>query len=202
MTKDELIKHFRQLWSSNYRNEISDEERLEDWKKFVWNENFQSEDKQRQNIRKLFPKEKTLCFPLWIMGRLKEAMDQYVKGQWSSSIALCGMIVEFLINSMLKAYKKQANREFPNRELPNNLAGGLLLLYCIKILDKEDFEKLDEVRKLRNNYIHLKKLSKNEQEKQKEDNLKALENLIYYFDIQNISEYSDYLRYLSEESRE
>lgn len=202
MTKDELIKHFRQLYSLHYPNEISDEERLDHWKNFVWNENFQSEDKQRQNIRKLFPKEKTLCFPLWIMDRLKEAMDQYVKGQWSSSIALCGMIVEFLMNSMLEAYKKQANREFPNRELPNNLAGGLLLLYCIKILDKEDFEKLDEVRKLRNNYIHLKKLSKNEQEKQKEDNFKALENLIYYFDIENISKYSDYLRYLLEESME
>jgi hypothetical protein len=58
------------------------------------------------------------------------------------------------------------------------------------------------VRKLRNNYIHLKKLSKNEQEKQKEDNFKALENLIYYFDIENISKYSDYLRYLLEESME
>ena len=195
------IKHFERLWGMNLIN--LSKKSLEDWNKFVLNENFQDREKQQRNIHAL-PDKKELLLPHWIMDRLKEAMDQYAKGQWLSSITLCGAIVEFLARSIPEAYEDKINKK-----LPKNLFVRLQLLKCYGILDEKDYKRLDEVRKSRNKIIHpeLKKISKvsrgpeliKYQELLKSKNLKVLENLLDFFDKKNIfSKYSDYLKYLSQ----
>lgn len=195
------IKHFERLWGMNLIN--LSKMSLEDWNKFVWNENFQDEEKQQRNIHAL-PDKKELLFPHWIMDRLKEAMDQYAKGQWLSSITLCGAIVEFLARSIPEAYEDKINKKHPK-----NLFARLQRLKRYGILDEKDYKRLDEVRIIRNDVIHpeLKKISKvsrgpeliKYQELLKSKNLKVLENLLDFFDKKNIlSKYSDYLKYLSQ----
>jgi len=52
-----------------------------------------------------------LLFPQWIMDRFKEALDQYVRGEWISSISLCGDIVEFVVNEFWTAYHNEIPTE-------------------------------------------------------------------------------------------
>ena len=44
--------------------------------------------------------------PVWVMDRFKEGIDQYVCGQWLSSIALAGIIAEFLSFHLMEEYVK------------------------------------------------------------------------------------------------
>ncbi len=175
---------------------------LEKWNKYVRNANYQTEDQQQQNLQNLI-EEKTLLLQLWIMDRLKEAMDQYVKGGWMSSIALCGAIAEFVTETLIRAYKIRITK----MKFPKNFAGNLQKLLCNNILDIWDFELLDEIRKIRNKQIHPAELSKSRLEQGLEEykiqlkskNLKGLKDLFAFFDHENIStKCPEYLVYLSQ----
>ena len=103
-----------------------------------------------------------LVFPQWIMDRYKEALDQYVRGEWISSILLCGDIVEFIVYEFWRAYNEDIHsdrRKNPAFSTENNLqtlsesdvAGD-----NHKIIGKEDYERLIAVRRLRDTHAHYR----------------------------------------------
>ena len=148
---------------------------LEKWKKLVWNENVQDVDQQLLNIRDLPEKIETRV-PHWIMDRLKEGLDQYVKGRWLSSIVLCGAIVEFIAQHLTIKFRDR----FPKgHHPPKRLSRLLKALLKHEILPEEDFDLLDEIRELRDKHIHLKKLGQ-DKKSLKTDNLRVLNNLVDY----------------------
>jgi hypothetical protein len=67
----------------------------------------QSPDNVLRNIRDL-PPIGLQQVPEWIMDRVKDAADDYVRGRWLSSIALCGVIGEFLSFHLLENYVRDA----------------------------------------------------------------------------------------------
>ena len=69
--------------------------------------NVQSPDNVLRNIRDL-PPIGLQQVPEWIMDRVKDAADDYVRGRWLSSIALCGVIGEFLSFHLLENYVRDA----------------------------------------------------------------------------------------------
>ena len=72
------------------------------WEKMSWTKSRQNKDRMLENIRNL-PAIKTVVKE-WVMDRLKEAGDHYVKGLWLSSIALCGAVSEFLSYRLLEEF--------------------------------------------------------------------------------------------------
>lgn len=181
-------------------SKLEDEEVLEKFRKLTWNECSQTRDEQISNIRQ-FPPNKEL-YPLWVMDRLKEAMREYVRGEWWASIALCGMVAEFIINTMLECYLPKIKECLPGiKEIKNlhgfKLAGKITILKCCGVINERDYGRLEDIRSIRNEYIHFKKLSDKEREKLKSDNFKVLQHLFDLLDAGNMkNNYMEYLTYL------
>ena len=196
-------KKFKEPWYMRFPDfsKLKDEEVLEEFGKLTWNECSQTKDKQISNIRQ-FPPNKEFYFPFWVMDRLKEAMREYVRGEWWSSIALCGMIAEFTVNSMLESYLSKIKECLPGIKKMKDLLGSRLsekikILKCCNIINEGDYERLEDMRDTRNEYVHFKELSEKEREKLKSDNFKMLKHLFDLLDKENIStKYLEYLNYL------
>ncbi len=167
------------------------------WDKLVWNEN---KDKQKPNLDRLLAIQNVtrnitgiLLFPRWTMDRFKEALDQYVRGEWISSIALCGAIVEFIVADFFEVDEYKQRIPVRDRKRSNNIKSDLLVLKAYQILHDEGYQRLDDVRKIRNTYIHPKKLR--DTKSQREDNLAALTKLCEFFDETNMKQYEEYFFY-------
>lgn len=159
---------------------------LLDWENFVWNENKQRLPLDRLvAIQELMRSISVLRFPHWTMDRFKEALDQYVRGEWISSIALCGAIVEFIAGHFFRVEKQR----IPGRDqkITQNAKANLLVLKTYNILYDEDYQRLDDVRKIRNKYIHPKKLR--DRKSQRKDNLTVLTRLCEFFDEANMKQH-------------
>jgi hypothetical protein len=170
-----------------------------EWERVIGNENTWKTPNQllldvRNLSEDLTKKASWLIFPKWIMDRFKEAMDQYARGEWVSSIALCGAIVEFIVGDFFEVdeYKQGISVRDQNRS--NNLKANLLVLKAYNILRDEDYQRLDDVRKKRNSYIHPQKVR--DAKSQRGDNLFVLSRLCEFFAVDNIfSKYQKYLDY-------
>ena len=150
-----------------------------------------------------------LVFPQWIMDRYKEALDQHIRGEWMSSISLCGDIVEFIVYEFWRAYMEDIpsdRRKTPSDSTENNL--HTLNDFDVKgedhkIVGKEDFERLARVRKLRDIHVHYRLrngLLSEYREHLKSDNVEALTKLAEFFAEANMmSKYSKYLQYADKE---
>lgn len=127
------------------------------------------------------------------MDRFKEALDQYVRGEWLSSIALCGTIAESVVGDFFEVddYKRRISARDSNRS--NNAKANLLVLKAYGILHEEDYQRLDDVRKIRNSYIHPEKLR--DPELQQADNLIVLSKLCEFFGEGNMKRYQEYFFY-------
>jgi hypothetical protein len=66
---------------------------LEQWESGVWTENKPTKDEILKNIKSL--PEIDVKVTKWIMDRLKECIDDFVKQKYLSSIALAGAISEY-----------------------------------------------------------------------------------------------------------
>jgi len=77
-------------------------------------------------IREVLQPISSLLFPNWIMDRFKEALDQNVRGQWLSSISLCGDIVEFIVNEFWSSYRDRIPR---NSNRPKRVTKALNQLF-------------------------------------------------------------------------
>ncbi len=115
-----ILREYRTIWFLGFKTDLMSltpsqikklpethqKEFLAKWDKAVWNKNRQEKYQKLLNIRDL-PKKVELDLPEWIMDRLKEGLDQYVRGEWLSSISLCGVIVEFLAQSLELVYSNK-----------------------------------------------------------------------------------------------
>jgi hypothetical protein len=175
---------------------------LTSWESLVWNEN---KDRQRRPfekllaIRQLIQNVSVLLFPHWVMDRFKEALDQYVRGEWLSSIVLCAAIVEFVTEDFFKAYRE----EIPKGHLPKRrgVIKNLEKLRQFGILNDEDYCRLRDVRDLRDNHIHLMLLGR-DVKLLRLDSARALKNLCEFFDEANMRQhYQSYFSYADELTR-
>jgi hypothetical protein len=134
------------------------------------------------------------------MDRFKEALDQYVRGEWLSSIVLCGAIVEFVTEDFFKAYSEK----IPKGHLPKRrgVIKNLEKLKQFEILNDEDYYRLHDVRDLRDKHIHLLLLGR-DVELLRSDSARALKNLCEFFDEANMRRnYQSYFLYADKLTRE
>ena len=75
---------------------------LEEWEGQVWTENKPDINTILKNIQSL-PNIRVQV-PKWVMDRLKECLDDYVKQKWLSSIALAESISEYLTAHFIQEY--------------------------------------------------------------------------------------------------
>lgn len=176
--------------------EVSKDKYLAEWERLVWNENTQGKDQKLLSICEL-PEKIELLVPHWIMDRLKEVLNQYARGEWLSSITLCGTIVEFFVTDLFAAYKER----IPKGEHPSDsVRKNLVKLRKFKIIDEEAYDRLYETRVLRDKHTHLKRLGQDARSI-KEDNLRVLKDLLRFFSRENVlPKYERYLAYLSQHS--
>jgi hypothetical protein len=93
-----------------------------------------------------------LIFPQWIMDRFKEALDQFTRGQWLSSISLCGDIVEFIVDDFWLAYARELQEKKFSRS--KRVMPNLRKLLDAGLLKKDDYCRLFDVRKRRDDHVH------------------------------------------------
>ena len=149
------------------------------WNNQISNKNTQIETEIVKNIKDLISQD--FCVDRIIMDRVKEAMDHYVKGQWVSSIALCGLICEYLSYIMIEEYIKRNGIDGIikyNKELSNQY-GRLKLLGKLKFITEYQRKSLDQIRDIRNKYVHLERINEIAG-RIKEDNFIIITNLIKF----------------------
>ena len=150
---------------------------LRQWEALTVTKNAQHPDDVLRNIRDLPPIGLQLV-PEWIMDRLKEAADDYVRGRWLSSIALCGVMGEFLSFHLLENYVRDNGIgevvRFSKRL--GNQGGRLSALKELQVLKEDEWKALDSIREIRNEYVHLNRTGN----KMKEDCLRSIRNLVEF----------------------
>jgi hypothetical protein len=174
------------------------------WETFVGNDHTlpftESPIKRFLAIHEVLQPITKLLFPQWIMDRFKEALDQYVRGQWLSSISLCGDIVEFIVNEFWFANLERIpgeKRKTPSESTIRNLK---TLAEC-EVIDEKDCCRLLFVRETRDTHVHYRlrdRLLGDYPERLKSDNFEVLKRLSEFFAIDNVeSKYSRYLDFAS-----
>jgi len=159
---------------------------LSKWKGAVWTRNVQPDELKLINIKNM-PAISLQNVPPWIMDRLKEAADHYVNGQWTSCISLCGTITEYVsIHLLEKHFQSKGVDELSGFIKRLGLYDRLEALRDIGILNDEEWKKLDTIRRIRNDYIHLDKVDEPGMNI-KGDCLKALTNLIEFLNGHSVS---------------
>jgi hypothetical protein len=161
--------------------DLSESEKLElsrQWDALTHTENVQPLDVKLQNIKDV-PLIILQAVPKWIMDRAKEAADDYVKGRWLSSIFLCGVIAEYLSFYLLENYVRETGiqRLITHSRRLGNQSGRLRCLKDIHVLDENQWDRLESIRRTRNDYAHLDKIETN---KIKPDALRSVQNLINF----------------------
>lgn len=167
---------------------LTDEERrafLDEWNRAVWTRNVQPDEMKLINIKDM-PAIFLQNVPPWIMDRVKEAADQYVNGQWTSCISLCGTITEYLSIRLLQSHFRSKGVELSGFIRRLGLYDRLQALRDMGILSDEEWKKLDPVRKVRNDYVHLDKADE-PGTNIKADCLTALRDLIEFLNGHAIS---------------
>jgi len=194
LTQDQIATH------ASMSHDLASDSYVLNWNAFVSNEHTEpfSHDlvKKLATIQTVLQPIHVLLFPQWIMDRFKEALDQYARGQWLSSISLCGDIVEFIVNDFWKAYSNQ----IPSNERKNASKGvkpNLLRLQELEIVDDEDYRRLFCVRDTRDRHVHnyLKLMFQGNYETTlRSDDVEVLKKLSEFFSIHNIiPKYESYL---------
>jgi hypothetical protein len=159
---------------------------LDEWNRAVWTRNVQPDEMKLINIKDI-PAIFLQNVPPWIMDRLKEAADQYMHGQWTSCISLCGTITEFVsIRLLASHFRSKGIAELSDFIRRLGLYDRLQALKDMEILSDEEWNRLDTVRKVRNDYIHLDKADE-PGSNIKADCLSALKNLIEFLNGHAIS---------------
>ncbi len=173
-----------------------------EWESFVANDHtrpyLENPGLKLFEIREVLQPIAYLLFPNWIMDRFKEALDQHVRGQWLSSVSLCGDIVEFIVNEFWATYVEMIPKNM--RKMPKEVTKALGRLFELKILDDEDYKRLKCVRKNRDNHVHNYPrnffLKGNYPVQLKAENAESLRLLSEFFTLSNMeSKYKGYLDY-------
>ncbi len=147
------------------------------WTEAVYTQNTQSRDEKLRNIRDL-RRIHLAMVPVWVMDRFKEVIDHYVSGQWLSSIALAGVIAEFLSFHLLEEYVRSNGIRglIRHSRRLGYQQNRLKVLKELGVLTEEEFRELDLIRTKRNEYMHLNKIATGGR-KIKPDSLDVVSNL-------------------------
>jgi hypothetical protein len=150
-------------------------------------------------IREVLQPISILLFPNWIMDRFKEALDQHVRGEWLSSISLCGDIVEFIVNEFWSAYYPDPIPD-DRPKAPRKVRKALDRLSEYEVLRDGDYQLLKEVRQRRDDHVHNYPrnlfLEGDYSLKLRSDSRKSLTELSQFFSRKNIeAKYERYLKY-------
>lgn len=175
---------------------------LVDWRIFVGNEHTlpvkERPIQQLLAIHDIAQRITRHLFPQWVMDRFKEALDQYVRSEWLSSISLCGDVVEFIVNDFWQAYIEKIPSE--RRKTPSDgVLTNLKTLSDSGVFGTGDYERLAQVRKTRDDHIHnyprnVFHLGKDYPEVLKKSSLESLSRLAEFFEQSNMeNNYSQYL---------
>jgi hypothetical protein len=182
------------------------EKYLAHWNTLVGNENTNRAAEPTENIQSIQTILQKLpnvsFFPHWVMDRFKEALNQFVRGEWVSSIILSGAIVEFIVTQFMDAYKSV----LPARDSSaHQVKMCLLVLKGYGILADDDYQRLDDIRRIRNDYAHNSKREKGKllhARRQKQDDLLVLAKLSEFFGLENMQSkserYFDYMSYAAQ----
>lgn len=173
------------------------------WEGFVGNEHtrpfIEHPTEKLVAIHNVLQPISVLLFPQWTMDRFKEALDQYSRGEWLSSISLCGDIVEFIVNEFWAAYNEKIPREM--RKTPSeSTIRNLKLLLNLNVIDDEDYCRLSFARDKRDSHVHNypreKFLTQDYPKVLARDNLEVVAKLSEFFARDNMeSKYKIYLEY-------
>ncbi|MBS3152276.1 hypothetical protein J4230_02600 [Candidatus Woesearchaeota archaeon] len=187
----------KQLWSYwNNVNELINEEIysipkekkakiIEEWENGIATQNKVTEDQILENI-KTIPKIE-INPTEWTMDRLKECIDNYVKNRFLSSIALAGMINEYISIYLLDDYTKTNDGLFSITEYFDQLKGQQNRIETLRKLDiitESEKTNLKNLNDIRNKYVHVTQIK---YENIREDCLKAIKILIEFLDNRKIS---------------
>lgn len=160
--------------------EAEKQEFLTKWKKAVWTGDVQTPEVMLGNIRNL-PPIILNAVPGFVMDRLKDSCDHYVRGQWLSSVAIAGITAEWLTFYILEKHVRERGigRLIEHSRELGYQDRRLKVLRDLGEFENEEFIQLDGIRGIRNKYVHLDVPIKNgHQEGIKDDCLKALKDLI------------------------
>lgn len=151
---------------------------VQEWHGLVQTKNVQSRELILRNIRDL-PPIGLQSVPEWVTDRVKEVADDYVRGRWLSSIALCGVIGEFLTFHLLENYVRENGIQGLIRYSKKwgYQQGRLTTLRELQVIREEERVALDSIRETRNKYVHLNRISSSE-EKIKPACIKSIKNLV------------------------
>jgi len=161
---------------------------LNKWAEAVHTQNVQSLDGKLRNIRDL-QRIHLGSVPIWVMDRFKEVLDHYVSGQWLSTIALAGIIAEFVSFHLLEEYVKGSGIRGLikcSRRLGNQKS-RLKALKELRVITETERQQLESIRRTRNEYIHLDKIAKSER-KIRSDSLQVVNNLTIFLNGHKLSE--------------
>lgn len=166
---------------------LTDEQKkdlLEKWIGATWTKSIQKPEQKLTNIKDI-PAIKIIV-PEWVMDRLKEASNNYVNGEWLSTIAISATISEFLTYYLLERYISENGIDeiIKHNKKLGSQDSRLKLLKDLKVLSEPNWKLLDEIRYIRNKYLHLNKIDFAGSEI-KNDCLKSIKNLIEFLNSES-----------------
>jgi len=160
---------------------------IDNWADAVRTRNLQSTDDKLKNIRDL-DRISLKSVPPWMMDRFKEMIDHYVCGQWLSSIAIGGIIAEYLSFHLVEEYVKSngIRRVIRHSRKLGIQKKRLVALRELGVLTESERRKLDFVRDRRNEYVHLNTI-RTPEKTIKEDSLKVVSTLTEFLNEHRLS---------------
>jgi len=149
---NEILSNFSTLTEEN-KTEL-----LNKWLGAIGTKSTQKPEQKLENIKDL-PAIKIIV-PEWVMDRLKEASNHYVNGEWLSTIAISATISEFLTYYLLERYISENGIDeiIKHNKKLGSQDSRLKLLKDLNVLSEANWKLLDEIRDIRNKYIHLNKI--------------------------------------------
>ncbi len=134
----------------------------------LWTDQWQSISDKIENMKKISA-IKAGFLHVWEMDRLKDAARHYINGEWLSTIAICGCICEFASHYLMEEYieglpitNQEKEKELEKKD-DSTLFKRINKLFDNNRIDVRDKDIMHEIRKKRNEYLHLSTLETSEE---------------------------------------
>ena len=157
---------------------------LEQWESGVWTENKPTKDEILKNIKSL--PEIDVKVTKWVMDRLKECIDDFVKQKYLSSIALAGAISEYHTFNLIEQHIK-SNGIYPiikESHLLKQQSKRIVLLKKLGRITETEQKSLENVNDLRNKCLHIHTI---DYTNLKQDCLNVIKRIIEFLVVHPIS---------------
>lgn len=133
------------------------EDILEEWEQAIWTASVLEKKDKVKRIKHL--EGFRFKMPNWVMDRWKECLNAYVRNELFSSFLICGAIAEFLtIDLMIKSSPHQTLMHDDIMKSHNKQFNRINQLSQDNIIDEVIEGYFNNIRKERNNIIHLNQL--------------------------------------------